>query len=224
MTSPWTVERHRAPAAELHARAVVDDGVPRIWILEPTAPAVVLGSTQPASDIDAPAAAAAGVDVVRRRSGGGAVWVALDDPIWVDVVVPRTDPRWTADVGQAFLPIGDAWHRALVACGVAGTVVHDGTMIRTPWSAAVCFSGTGPGEVLDAAGAKVVGISQRRTRAGARFQCAVYRRWDPEPLRALLVAPPPSEVLDRAGTGIGDLATDDLVTALVAALAAHPTD
>jgi hypothetical protein len=32
----------------------------------------------------------------------------------------------------------------------------------------------------------VVGVSQRRTRAAARFQCAAYRRWDPDPLARLL--------------------------------------
>lgn len=219
MTSPWTVEHLRAPAADLHARDVVDDGARRIWVLEPTGPAVVLGSTQPASDVDATAAAVAGVEVVRRRSGGGAVWVAPDDPIWIDVVVPRADPLWSDDVGRAFQPVGEAWRRALDACGVGGLAVHDGAMIRTPWSSAVCFSGTGPGEVLDAAGAKVVGISQRRTRAGARFQCALYRHWDPEPLRALLVPPPPADALAGAGAGI-EVGADDLVAALTTALRA----
>jgi len=31
-----------------------------------------------------------------------------------------------------------------------------------------------------------VGISQRRTRDGARFQCVVHRGWDPRPLLDLL--------------------------------------
>jgi lipoate-protein ligase A len=35
-------------------------------------------------------------------------------------------------------------------------------------------------------GRKVVGISQRRTRAGARFQCVVHRHWDPSALLELL--------------------------------------
>jgi hypothetical protein len=41
----------------------------------------------------------------------------------------------------------------------------------------VCFAGLAAGEVI-VDGAKVVGISQRRTRAGARFQCSVPLRWD----------------------------------------------
>ena len=48
-------------------------------------------------------------------------------------------------------------------------------MACTGWCPLVCFAGVGPGEVL-AGGRKLVGISQRRTRAGARFQCAVHVR------------------------------------------------
>ena len=55
------------------------------------------------------------------------------------------------------------------------------TMIRS----LVCFAGLGPGEVT-VAGAKALGISQRRTRAGARFQCAVPRTWDASTLAAVL--------------------------------------
>ena len=42
---------------------------------------------------------------------------------------------------------------------------------------------SGPGEVT-VAGRKVVGITQRRTRAAARFQCAALGRWDPDGDRA----------------------------------------
>jgi hypothetical protein len=49
----------------------------------------------------------------------------------------------------------------------------------------VCFAGLGPGEVTRY-GAKVVGISQRRTRHAARFQCAVLARWDVVGIATLL--------------------------------------
>ena len=192
-----------------------DDGRRRLWILEATGPAVVLGSTQDESVVDRAAAEASGVEVARRRSGGGAVWVAPGEPIWIDVLLPRTDALWTDDVGDAFLPVGRAWSDALSAIGVAGTTVHEGPMQRTDWSDLVCFSGTGPGEVLQQ-GSKIVGISQRRTRAGARFQCAIPRHWDAEPLRAVLADPPPTEALSTAGAGIGDdVTTDDLVEAFL---------
>ena len=214
----WVVEHHRGSAAELHALEVPGGGTPRVWVLEATAPAVVLGSTQSDDVVDAEAARAAGVAVVRRRSGGGAVWVGPGDPHWVDVIVPRGHALWTDDVGQAFLPIGRAWQGALAALGVGGTHLHEDRLACGPLGGTVCFAGRGPGEVL-LGEAKVVGISQRRTRAGARFQCAVPVRWDPAPLAALLRDRPDPEALARVGTGIGEgISTAALVGALVAAL------
>ena len=145
------------------------------------------------------------------------MWVAPGDPIWFDVVVPRADPLWDDDVGRSFLPIGRAWAKALGALGVDGVEANEDGMHHREWSGAVCFAGRGPGEVF-VGDAKVVGMSQRRTRAGARFQCAVPRRWDPEPLRALLRPSPPAGVLDGLGHGVGDITVDDLVDALQQAL------
>lgn len=214
----WVVEHHQGPAAALHARQMPDDGVPRVWVLETTGPAVVLGSTQDEGVVDHGAASAAGVAVVRRRSGGGAVWVAPNEPRWIDVLVPRGHPLWHDDVGRAFAPVGRAWQQALTDLGLTGTRVHDGPMVRTAWSDLVCFAGIGPGEVL-LGPAKLVGISQRRTRAGARFQCAVPVRWDPAPLASLLVARPPFAALSGVGAGTGPaLPAQDLVEALVGVL------
>lgn len=218
MPGSWIVEEHRGTAADLHARTPPDDGRRRIWVLEATGPAVVLGSTQPDTVVDAAAAKADGVEVVRRRSGGGAVWVGPGDPIWVDVFVPRDDPLWDDDVGRAFLPIGRAWARALTAAGVPGGRVHEGALESSEHSGLVCFAGRGPGEVL-LGDAKVVGLSQRRTRAGARFQCALPRRWHEEPLRSLLRPSPPVGALAGCGGSVGDVAVAELLVGLQAALA-----
>jgi hypothetical protein len=88
-------------------------------------------------------------------------------------------------VARAFLWLGRAWAAALADVGVAAQV-HEGGLCTTPWSRLVCFGGLGTGEVVDGSGAKLVGLSQRRTREGARFQCAALGRWDPERLVALL--------------------------------------
>jgi lipoate-protein ligase A len=154
----------------------------RVEVLVPTVPALVLGSTQPDDGVDA-----GDLAVVRRRSGGGAVLVTPDDPLWVDVDLPVDDPRWEDDVSRSFLWLGEAWAGALGRLGVDATV-HRGPFEAGPWGATVCFAGRSPGEVL-VGGAKVVGLAQRRTRAGARFQCAVPRRWDPGPLVDALVDP-----------------------------------
>lgn len=214
----WVVEHHRGPAGELHALEVPDDGTPRVWVLDVTGPAVVLGSTQRDDVVDAEAARAAGVAVVRRRSGGGAVWVGPGDPHWIDVIVPRGHGLWSDDVGRAFLPIGRAWQRALASVGIDGTRLHEDGLACGPLGGTVCFAGRGSGEVL-AGDAKVVGISQRRTRAGARFQCAVPVHWNPAPLATLLRDRPDPTLLADVGRGIGEaVSRDELVAALITAL------
>jgi lipoate-protein ligase A len=148
-------------------------------------PALVLGSGQRDSDVDLESAAAAGVDIARRRSGGGAVLVEPGAVIWVDLVIPAGDPLWQPDVGQATWWVGATWASALEAAVGIQAEVWRGGMQRSPWSARVCFAGLGPGEVcID--GKKTVGISQRRTRAAALFQTAALLRWDPGALLSLL--------------------------------------
>lgn len=150
-----------------------------------TAPAVVLGSTQP----DGAVVEGAGVEVARRRSGGGAVLVEPGRVVWADVVVPAGDALWHPDVGRATWWLGDAWAGALEALGLPGAAVHRGGLVRSRWSSAVCFAGLGPGEVT-LAGRKAVGIAQRRTRDGALFQCAAPLAWDPAPLLVALALGP----------------------------------
>ena len=180
----WPVERSRASAADFHAREVPDPAERAVWVCDTTEPALVLGSAQHDDGVDR----GAGVDVVRRRSGGGAVLVVPGEVLWVDLVVPAGDPLWEDDVGRAFLWVGEAWGAALAELGVAAQV-HRGGLARAAWSFAVCFAGLGPGEVT-VDGRKVVGISQRRTRAAARFQCAALGAWDPSAIVPLLGLPP----------------------------------
>ena len=229
--SDWTVDRAHGSAAELHARPFPDPVVRTVWALTVDRPALVLGSTQPDGVVDETAAGSAGVEVVRRRSGGGAVLLEPGGATWIDVVVPATDPRWEADVGRSFRWLGEVWRAALADLGVDG-VVHRGPLVRTRWSSLLCFAGLGAGEVTvrasavpgGAQGAKVVGLAQRRTRAGARFQSAVVHRWSPATVAGLLALPPGERAAlehDLAGAVAEVRATtDDVVAAFVAHLPA----
>jgi lipoate-protein ligase A len=212
------VERFGGAAAVFHARPLPEPLEATVWLFAVDEPALVLGSAQPDAVVDRAAAARAGVDVVRRRSGGGAVLVIPGECLWVDVLLPRHDPRWDDDVGTAAHWVGDAWAAAVGD----GARTHRGALQRSPWSDLVCFAGLGPGEVTRA-GQKVVGISQRRTRAGARFQCAALADWDPASLLALLALS--QEDRDRAeadirggAAGVGELSTVE--AKLLAALGA----
>jgi lipoate---protein ligase len=164
----WTVERSAGSAAAFHGRPMPDVVVRSVWVHEVSAPALVLGSSQRPEVVDD--ATIGSVEVVRRRSGGGAVLLIPGEVVWLDLLLPAGDPLWSDDVSRASHWLGE---------------VHRGPMVRTPWSSLVCFTGLGPGEVT-VDGRKLVGISQRRTRAGARFQCAVYAKHDPAVLPWLL--------------------------------------
>jgi hypothetical protein len=99
--------------------------------------------------------------------------------------------------------LGEAWAESLDAIGLAAEV-HTGPPVRTDWSGAVCFGGLGPGEVT-IGGRKAVGLSQRRTRAGARFQCLALAEWDPSTLLDLFVLDPTAHA--AAAAGLHDVAT-----------------
>ena len=109
--------------------------------------------------------------------------VGPGEVLWVDVLLPAGDPLWEDDVGRSFHWLGQAWVDALAAVDVDASW-HDGPMVCTPWCRQVCFAGIGPGEVT-VDGRKVVGLAQRRTRAGALFQCAALLRWDPQEMARL---------------------------------------
>lgn len=214
----WEVFRSEGSASGFHGRAMAEVPTRRADVLSVDAPALVLGSTQPEADADHHALAAAGIELVRRRSGGGAVLLRAEEVLWVDLDVPRDDELWHDDVGRAFLWLGRAWVSALADLGVAADV-HEGPLRSTRWSRQVCFAGLGPGEVT-VDGAKVVGIAQRRTRAGARFQCAALDRWEPSATTSLLHLGPAERALAdeelagaAAGLGVGSAALFDALLA-----------
>ncbi|MDH3705226.1 MAG: hypothetical protein OES57_04125 [Acidimicrobiia bacterium] len=172
MTVParrWQLVDRAGEAQSLHD---LDLGTGRgVWRLTVERPTLVLGSTQSTEVLDADRVAASGVAVARRRSGGGVVGLVPGGSLWLDVVVPRGDPLWTDDVGRSFLWLGAAWCEVLGSAGVEATMV-DRPVRDRPWDRLVCFAGLGSGEVV-IDGAKVVGLSQRRTRTAARLQSLV---------------------------------------------------
>lgn len=147
-----------------------DPGARRLaCICRPTASAIVLGSTQSPAEIDDQRRLVRGFELVKRRSGGGAVVVAPAAQVWVDLFVPRDDPLYEDDVARAAYFVADLWSSALVSNAVLeGSVDPIREFAPTRFSRSVCFSGLGPGEVT-VGGSKVVGVAQRRDRSGAWF-------------------------------------------------------
>ena len=156
-------------------------------VREVLAPTLVLGSTQPPDVVAHPAVRARGVTLARRRGGGGAVYLAPGDPLWLDAWIPRHDPLWRRDVSVATGWVGQWWLDALAPWGLHGLEIHAGRAVPGELGDLVCFAGRGPGEVFQR-GRKVVGLSQWRAREGALFSSCAYLHWDPRPLAELLEA------------------------------------
>ena len=189
-------ERVTGSAASLFAAPWPTDLTRRaVRCITVDAPTIVVGNSQPAvPDV--------GVAVVKRRSGGGAVWLD-DDMVWFDVWVPTSDPCWSADVGRASWWIGDVATSVLASFGLTGLVTHRGAMVLHSRSRDVCWLGLGAGEVHDAGGRKVVGIAQRRMQAGALFQVGVLLA--PSQWRLGVLAGPPidADVIAAVELGCG---------------------
>ena len=170
----WGRHDWTGTAADFHAMELPYERA--LWWCNVETPTVILGSTQSIDDVNQNSADESGVLVSRRRSGGGAVFVHPSDSVWIDITISRDDPLWQDDVDQSMLWLGELFVEALspwVQANVYRDSFSNGIDGRV-----VCFSSSSPGEVFVGAN-KLVGISQRRGREGARFQCVLYRYWRP---------------------------------------------
>lgn len=192
----------KGDAAALHDRAI--EPVAKVEVLEIERAAVVLGSTQSLDVVDTARAAALGFDVVRRRSGGGVVVLQPGDHAWIDVTVPRGHHLWSDDVEKATWWLGEVWCDVLrEADASARWEVHRGKLTASAPERRVCFASVGPGEVVrgEPVPRKVVGVSQRRTKDAARFQCTLFRRIDLDLYANLLRDDVPASLAAAVGVG-----------------------
>ena len=202
-SSSWKLYTEHVSAGEQHGRDLVAERA--VWDVRITQKAMVLGSRQDESLLNGELCSRDGIDVVRRRSGGGIVFLAPGEHVWLDVVVPRGDALWSDDVAQASWWLGDVWVKTLNALGKNNVSVHHESLSSDAWGDLLCFAGVGPGEVVqrdDESLSKLVGISQRRTRDFARFQCTIYTKWNPHDVEMYVVNTPGnlSEIAHRVAT------------------------
>jgi len=229
----WTVEHRRGSVSDLFDLQEPPPGTLRLARMYTVdGPGLVLGSTQKAGAVDHSRAAVSGVEVLRRRSGGGAVLLWPECQVWADFFVAAADPLFHEDVTLAVRWVGQLWSSVVAAFATAPCSVHTGRLVADRWGRLVCFAGAGPGEVF-MGGRKVVGVSQRRSRNRVRIQTAARiqpRAGDAAPLSArdgrdelgFLALKPAERVEGRAVlasrcTAIGATAVD-LTGALLEAL------
>lgn len=170
----WGRHDWTGTAADFHAMELPYERA--LWWCNVETPTLILGSSQSLDDLNQKSADESGMLVSRRRSGGGAVFIHPSDSVWIDITISRDDPLWKDDVAQSMLWLGELFVEAL-SPWVHAEVFRD-TFSNGIDGRVVCFASSSPGEVFVGAN-KLVGISQRRGRDGARFQCVLYRHWRP---------------------------------------------
>ncbi|MDQ6672205.1 MAG: hypothetical protein M3069_15925 [Chloroflexota bacterium] len=161
--------------------------------------------------VDLVRCATAGVDVLHRRAGGGAVLVDRESMLCGAICVPLPDVRLGADLTGSYRWLGKHLCARLAALGVPGVRrvevdearqdVND-LKSRGDWAPrallTTCYGSLSPHEVVVGA-AKLVGLAQVRRRHAALFQVGVLLQ-DQSPLADWLVVPdePTREALRTA--------------------------
>jgi lipoate-protein ligase A len=195
-----------APGAALAAdeallEAVEPGGSPVVRWYTARAPAVVLGlglHHRLAEVLDLDRCAQAGIEVIERRAGGGAV--LLDQHLLCCAIcLPLPDRRVPADLTDSYRWLGELFAARLRQAGLAARRVEvaearaDVQALRArsdPVAAgllACCYGALSPHEVAIGS-AKVIGLAQVRRRHAALFQAGCLLR-DQSDLADLLRLP-----------------------------------
>ena len=210
-------------AEELHAATPIRrDGV-RLVRCIPESMALVLGSRQSERLIDLGRAAQRNIEVIRRRSGGGIVLVDPHRSLWIDIEIGADDSRYVAEPLGMMAQVGRWWLAALISldCALPGIWQFVGQTGSDSDGELVCFAGRSHGELM-VEQLKLVGLSQRRTRDGARVQGQLHFADPTDEILALLVgeAPRPLRRPAIVDEQVRDVLNDRFLYALTSVVSA----
>ena len=140
----------------------------RVWTYRD--PSIVLGCSQRARQADAAARLPPGMDIMVRPSGGGAV---LTGPWMVSasVALPLAHPWVQGRLPESYRALGQLHVDVLAELGVTARALPEAQVPVAneqlgPVVGWACYGSLAPWEVVDTAGRKLVGLAQRRQRAG----------------------------------------------------------
>lgn len=193
------------------------------------APTLTLGRGQPAADANAAALARDDVTLLRRPTGGTAVY--HDATALTYTVVARSDePRMSGSIAESYAGVSAALLHALKSIGLenGAAAPHPLNSVESVDSRSpVCFIAPAAYEIT-VGGRKLVGSAQMRIRDGILQHGSLYLSGDIARVCDYLSAPPdPAHVHARALTladALGRVvAWDELAQAIVAGFAAALT-
>jgi lipoate-protein ligase A len=218
-TSAWRRLPSSGGSSEIHVRQ--GDALsrlvrqPTVWWHWTDRPTLILGAGQAGTYIDLAACDAARVRVVKRSTGGTAVYA---DPslLGLDVALPPGHPLARNDVVESYRWVGEVWVQALGLLGITGRLVTiDEARAQARHSHPVettlrlaCFGSFSPYEVV-VEGRKLVGLSQVRRAGRILFQSGIYLRFQADALIRLLVVADRSAAirdLEHVATGLDSVA------------------
>lgn len=139
----------------------------------PTSDSIVLGSSQSMTLLDSEKIKKTQIEICKRKTGGGLVYIDKVHDIWIDIYIPTTSSLYEINISKSFNWLGNTWIETLTELNrqLEPNLQIVKTKSKTDeLSSLVCFAGLNHGEVLYC-DRKVVGISQRRNKELAKFQC-----------------------------------------------------
>lgn len=142
--------------------AVVEGASPptlRLYAWSP--PCLSLGRNQPLADVDLAACRTAGVEVVRRPTGGRAI--LHTDELTYSVALLQGDPRATGEVVDSYRRLSEGLLAGLHLLGA--DAVQAGSQKPAADLSAICFQTPSEYEIV-VGGRKLVGSAQWRARGG----------------------------------------------------------
>lgn len=190
--TPATLSAETPREALARDAALLDqlDAEPLVRWYTVTSPALVLGLAlhhRRDQVVDWDRCRAAGVDVLDRSAGGGAV--LLDTTVLCcTVAIPNPEP----DLTESYRWLGEHFAQRLglrrVEIAEARADVNAMRLANNDLLLSTCYGALSPHEVVNAQGAKVVGFAQVRRHRKALFQIGILLR-DQSPLADLLRVP-----------------------------------
>jgi len=172
----------------------------RFYAWEP--PCLSLGRAQNVADVDPDALETAGLDLVRRPTGGKAI-LHIDE-LTYSVIAPQAEPRVSGGILESYRRLSASLVRGLARLGIEGIVadrrapppLRGREQIQGP----VCFEVPSDYEIT-VGGRKLVGSAQMRAQGAVLQHGALPLHGDIARICSLLAAhPDPASVRDRATT------------------------